>query len=214
MPVNIGTGSGGNKITRGQKAAETRANNTKAEVEYIAKTYFEFLQFARSTGISELQLANTQFDNLIKGYIQLGKIKQESYNKFKSFLQNSNINPLSMTKTAFIKVISDGFDSSIINVNSDVLSNLENDFYKLLSVYNITMPDIVKKALFIQLGGSIAELYKDKSLIDYFFHTLANRYGLSKVHWRNPEVLVEESDGCTGSRDIYAPLCERLDKLR
>ena len=201
-----------NRSTSGRKSAESRANNTRIEVEYIAKVYFEFLQFQRSTGISDLRVSNQQFDSMVQSYVQLGKIKQESYNKFKSFLNNCGINPLTMTKEQFITEISNGFVKNIINVNNDTLDRLENDFYTLLSAYNIAIPDILKRALFIEMGCSISKIYKDKALNNYFEKLATN--GLSKVIWKEPQVVVQESDGCSGSRTIYGDLWDNLDKLK
>lgn len=202
---------GVNSSDRGKKAAETRAANTRAEVEYMSKVYFEFLQFCKSTGISNMAVANQQFDSMIKPYIDLGKIKQESYNKFKSYIANSNINPLTMTKEAFIQAASDGFASSITNCSNDTMKNMEKDFYNILSRYNVVMPKVLANALFISFGLNIANIYKDNSLRDYF-NGLASSYGLNNVIWKGPEVVVDPGDGCSGSRVIYGKLWDNINK--
>lgn len=214
MTIRIGTGKGGNYVSnsdRGKRAAETRAANTRAEVEYMAKVYFEFLQFCKSTGINNMKLANKQFDNMIRPYIELGKIKQESYNKFKSYISNSGINPISMSKEAFIQAASDGFSSNITNCSNDTMKNMEKDFYSLLTKYNVTMPTLLFNALFISFGMNITNIYKDRSLKEYF-EQLAGSYGFERVDWRGPEVIVDEGDGCSGSRVIRGQLWDNLDK--
>ena len=212
MATEIGTGRSNRVSTRGQKAAETRANNTKAEVEFLAKTFFEFTQFAIQSGITDTQTIINNFDGMVGNYVQLGKIKQESYNKFKSFFSNSNINVRTLSKEDFISRVTQDFEKSVVNCNDSMLKALGNDFFALLQKYNITMPNECKQALFIDLGLNIAAIYKDKNLEGYF-NTLKNSCGMSEVQFKGPQVITRYSDGCSGSRDVYSSLWNNLDRL-
>ena len=64
------------KIGNISKAAESRQMNTRNEVEFLAKTYYNFLQFCASSGIGNLEMANDQFDGMVSSYIQLGKLRK------------------------------------------------------------------------------------------------------------------------------------------
>lgn len=211
--ININTGRGNSISEKGRKAAETRANNTMNETGFIAKTYFEFMQFSRGTGVTSMAEINSNFDNMIQSYIQLGKIKRESYNRFKGFIQASNISPISMTKDAFVEAVCSSFDGSLSSINSNTLNKFEKDFFNLLAKYNMNPHVIMGKILFISLGKNIADMYKDKRLSDYFSE-VAVRAGVDMVNFKSPEVLVSKSDGCTGSRDIYGSVWNNMDKLR
>lgn len=202
------------ELTRGQKAAETRSNNTKAEVEFLAKTFFEFAQFSISSGITNTATISNNFEGMIVNYVQLGKIKQESYNKFKSFMMNSNISLRGTTKDKFISDVVKGFEGSLMNNFGDgMMESLRGDFFTLLQKYNITMPTEVKQALFIEFGTSLSKLYRDENMKQYF-KSLAERLSSTTIEFNGPRVVTRESDGCSGSRTIYGSLWDNLDKLR
>lgn len=201
------------KIGNISKAAESRQMNTRNEVEFLAKTYYNFLQFCASSGIGNLEMANDQFDGMVSSYIQLGKIKKESYNRFKGYIVNSNMNPLNMTCEDFVKQAVSGFEKSICNTSGDSLRRLEEDFYALLNKYNISMPNVVRQALFISVGLNIADLYQDRTLQEYF-EGLANRSGMNKVEWRGPQVMLSPGDGCSGSRPTYGSLWRNLSFIK
>lgn len=216
MATNIGTGQANRVSVKGQKAAETRNNNTKNEVEFLAGAYFDFVRFHRSTGISDISVTNAQFDGTVTSYVQLGKIKKESYNKFKSILSNCGISVISTPREGFIQKVMAEFSASLVggvSTGSDMLQSLQADFGSLLNKYSINIADELKMALFIEFGMSVAAIYRDTELVKYF-EALANRSGLGNVQWKGPQVVTRESDGCSGSRTMYGTLWTNLDKLK
>lgn len=197
--------------TKRSKQAESRMANTKAEVNYLASAYYDCAQFVLNSGINDLGVVNKQFEQMISVYVNAGKIKRESYNKFRTIANNTGYTSLKNGKEAFVASISEGFDNGGIAPGNGGLQNMQRDFMEFLKKYNVVVPDKMKIALFIELGQSLSQLYDDPSIKDYF-DKLASFNGLGNVEWKGPQVVTIRSDGCSGSRDVHGSLWRNRDK--
>ena len=193
------------------KQAQSRLNNTKNEVRYLAGCYYDCAQFVINSGISDIGIVNRQFEQMISVYVSQGKIKKESYNKFRTVLNNTGISALKESKQKFVAIMDKGFDNNTLVTDNTGLANMQKDFMAFLEKYNVMIPDKMRMALFIELGESLAQLYEDSSIKAYF-DSLANSNGLGSVEWKGPQVVTVESDGCSGSRTYYGSLWANRDR--
>lgn len=178
------------------KKAETRANNTKKEVQFLAGAYHDCACFVINSGFSDIGLVNQQFDSMLTNYINAGKIKKESYNKFKALFNSGGMTHLSESKESFVSAIMQLLEDS--NVDTTLVDNLQKDFNAMLSKHGIKVDELMKNALYLQLVGGIAELYRDQDL-QKTVEMKARKCGLSSVRFTGPQICTY-SDGCSGRR--------------
>lgn len=193
------------------KAAETRANNTAREVAYLAGAYYDCAKFVLNSGIDDLGVVNRQFENMLSTYIQAGKIKRESYSKFKRVLSNVGLGSLSGTKENFVNTIR----SNINSYNtSGVLEKLQSDFYAMLDNSGIKIPKKAKVILFTEFGLGISTLLSDTEIAKMLISN-ARSLGINNVDWIGPKVVVRtDGDGCSSGGATYDDVYANMDKVK
>lgn len=193
--------------TPAEKAAETRVSNTRKEVQFLAGAYYDCAVFVFNSGFNDMNIVNSQFENMLTTYINSGKIKKESYSRFKNILRDLGYK-LPNSKEQFIGMILNEFDANGFVINRDV-SKFKKDFEKLLSDSNISMPSTMRDALFLNTLWGIGEINSDKAILDQV-ETMANTSGLSGVKFTGPQIITY-SDGC--SHITWGSLFTNRDKL-
>ena len=141
--------------TSGEKAAATRAANTRRELEFIAGAYWDCAQFVFNSGFRDIGIVNNQFTNMLNNYVSAGKIKRESYNKFLELTLSVDVTQY--CKVDFINAIRNAFDKASQMAGNLAGPQLLKEFNQFLNKCNITIDDAKRKVLYLQLMYGIYE---------------------------------------------------------
>lgn len=199
-------GRGDKKKT--SNAAESRLNNTKKEVRFLASAYYDCEAFVLNSGVTDRDLINKQFNTMLGVWLRDCKVKRESYNKFTELLSKVKGTKYS-TKEEFVELICSRLEERKITTIDE--NKYRASFNRFLSDCGIKIGDkLVQEALFLNTLYSIAEIQSNKTLIEQI-KDRADTIGLDKMQFTGPRI-VTWTDGC--SHTTYGSLFSNLDKMQ
>ena len=180
-------------------SSASRQQNTRNEVRFLASAYYDCAVFVHNSGFSDINIVNRQFESMLNNYISAGKIKRESYNKFKRIIDQVSSKSFGGAKDKFIKIVMDYFDSGDAVENRFQGNNFEKEFYQLLDKYGMSDgPKIYRSVAFAQLLRNLAQIY-DSTALENYFNTVVSRDVLGAVQFDNPRIVTYD-DGCSGGK--------------
>ncbi len=201
MSFNIGTGNNNKIECSGSKSkkSESRENRTKNEVVFLAGSYYDCAQFVSNSGFDDIGIINQQFDSMLDRYISAGKIKRESYSRFKRILANCGYESLNKDRQSFINTIATNFNHTDVNA---LMSRIHDSFVVMLNSSGLKLSDRSAKLLYLDFLNNLSEVLNDSEFESYV-NKSTGQLGLSNVKFTVPRVIIKRSDGCMGSRDSY-----------
>lgn len=204
------TGYSSKNTSNTSNSAKARLENTKREVRFIAGAYYDYCKFAFGSGYcANVEAVNNEINKAINKFVTSGKIKRESYNKFIKLFNSVGRKSLNNSREAFIKIIIDLIDTEEYNklATQNKLTTLYISFIEMLEKNGIKMSQRKVDMAYVTLMKMFAEA---NVLDDGTTSDLAAKFGFSNILWETPKVIIQPSDGCCGSRDIYGPAMKHI----
>lgn len=200
-----------NNQSHRSKAAESRVANTRMEVGFLASAYYDCAQFVFNSGFSDIKIVNGQFNNMLNNYINAGKIKKESYNKFMELSVGVNI--MKYRKDDYIRAIEMAFEQS--SALSDKFkgggNKVRTEFKELLKSLGLNISAEKEQIMYLQFIYDVAEATGNtgiKALAD----KQKSEMGFDYIDFKGPQMRISDGDGC-GHGIIHGNALAYFDKV-
>ena len=191
------------------KSSESRANNTRNELIFLAQAYYDCAQFVFNSGFRDISIVNNQFNNMLATYVGSGKIKRESYNKFMELAVGIDITRY--TKPVYVNTITEAFDNSTALGDKFRGGRVRKDFKEFMRGLGLNIGKDKEDIIYLQLMFDIAAA-TGNSAIKELATKQRSEMGMTSIEFKGPQTMVSDGDGC-GHGVRYGNALEYFDKV-
>lgn len=186
-----------------EKAAITRKNNTRNELKFIAKSYYDCYIYVHNCGFTDIETVDRQFEPMVQIAILANKIKNESFEKFKKIKLWIHVARHDIwdfpNSDLFVEEVLRYFDMTTAPADvTPISNNLYKNFKLFLKENNLNISNNIADIAFIELLYSLAYATDNKSL-ESVAAKYKNALGYGNVKFEGPQIITYD-DGCSHRR--------------